>query len=407
VAKQTSREKPAAAVVDGAIARAADALASGGLVLIPTDTLPGLAAVWSLPAGLAALKRAAAALGDAGAAAASPLAAWHAADGSVVREVLMMGGAGAGNAGLPLAPLHGHAIDKLFPGPVTLRIERPERELAALRAMLGVPAGLIDDGAALFVRVPGHAGCRRLLGSLSPAEAAGTGMAVYVAAIAVRSGRDGGAATTMSEAADALAASKVEHVVLEAGVERGAGRMGGVVSTLVTLTAGGGWALTREGALARREVEQRMRRTVLFVCTGNTCRSPMAQAIAKGLAEQLILKIPTVFESAGTSGADGGGYSVETRHAVAALGLVEPRGTARGVTAAMIEAADVVFAMTAGHRRALLAVSPEAAGKVRLLDPAGKDIADPVGGPQTLYDSVAANMKVMLARRLEELEGTG
>jgi protein-tyrosine phosphatase len=79
-----------------------------------------------------------------------------------------------------------------------------------------------------------------------------------------------------------------------------------------------------------------------------------------------------------------------------------PRGSSRMLTPAMVDQADEVYVMTRAHRRAVLALAPGAAAKVNMLDPEGDDVSDPIGAGQERYDQVAAEMKRMIERRLQE-----
>ncbi len=59
--------------------------------------------------------------------------------------------------------------------------------------------------------------------------------------------------------------------------------------------------------------------------------------------------------------------------------------------------------MTRSHLAAIARLDPGAAGRAQLLDPAGHDVPDPIGGPQSQYDATARALRDMIAARLKEM----
>ena len=130
----------------------------------------------------------------------------------------------------------------------------------------------------------------------------------------------------------------------------------------------------------------------LFVCTGNTCRSPMAQCLMEHLSGQPC-------QSAGLYAQPGSPASAGARHAMAALELSLDAHRAQPVTEALLAWADEVWCMTAGHLSALENAYPVYRAKYHVFSPA---IPDPYGGSDAIYRltarALADQLKIIAAK---------
>lgn len=132
-------------------------------------------------------------------------------------------------------------------------------------------------------------------------------------------------------------------------------------------------------------------RVILFVCSGNTCRSPMAAAIANSLSNGIA-------HSAGLAPRHGEPMTAEAQTALRTLGVSHEPHVARPLTPQLVDSADVIYTMTRGHRDSLIAAYPAAAAKTHALDP-DADVADPIGGPQDGYDATALRLRELVRMR--------
>lgn len=124
---------------------------------------------------------------------------------------------------------------------------------------------------------------------------------------------------------------------------------------------------------------------VMTVCTGNICRSPMAQVVLAERFRAAGLGDVVVVDSTGISDEEhGNGIDRRAARVLAAHGYPVPQHAARRVRRGELGERDLVLAMTASHARALRAMAPDDADRVRMLR--SFDPEAPVGGPEHRLD---------------------
>ncbi len=346
-------------------------LTEGRIVVLPTETVYGAAGVISHPRALERLK---ALRGE------ENERAFTIHVGSPESAEPYLG---------EIGELARRMMRKLWPGPVALMFEAPEEVRQAVARRLNIAESDVYDQSTITLRCPDHPVASRVLRQVR--EPVALTMAPTHGNQPARRG-------------DELSDEFQERVdlVLDAGMTRYA-----KPSTIVRVD-GNRYEIVRVGVYDERIIDRLLQTTILFVCSGNTCRSPMAEAIARRVIADRLQVAPDQIEgrgitvlSAGSHALPGAPAAAHAVDAVKALGADLSRHRSRPLSVELIHQADIIFTMSRSHAQAVTALAPSAAGKVATLSPRG-EVDDPIGSELPVYTELAGQLREMIERRLNE-----
>lgn len=356
-----------------AIGEAVSVLSGGGLVVFPTETVYGVGACAFLPEAVRKLR-----------------VLKSRTDGRPF--TLHLGQKSAIHRFVPgLAGPARRLIEKTWPGPLTVIFEVSDPQNApAIRESSPEHIPAIYHDGTIGARCPDdHVAADLLTQTPLPVVAASANL-------------PGNPASVSAEEALADLSGRVD-LMLDAGRSRYA-----KASTIVRVDADGGYRVLREGVLDERTVQRMNRTTFLLVCTGNTCRSPMAAGLLRRiLAEKLSCREDELpekgyhVESAGTGAYAGAPATPEAVQALRPRGIDIAGHRSWPLTLEQVNRADYIFAMTGQQAENVRALGPQAEARLLRLD--DEDIEDPIGGSEEEYAACANRIENALRRRLEEV----
>jgi L-threonylcarbamoyladenylate synthase len=181
-------------------------------------------------------------------------------------------------------------------------------------------------------------------------------------------------------------------------------------SSTVVRVKRGNLGILRKGVYSEEQINELSCVQILFVCTGNTCRSPMAEGMfKKKLAEKLSCKVDELGRmgykvfSAGILDLKGAPASSESVAACACKGIDISSHQSQPLTVELISKSDLIFGLSCEHCARVVSLVPEAGEKCKLLAE-GRNIPDPLGKSQQVYQECSDLIEEAVKQRVSEMQ---
>ena len=349
------------------IHQAVEALASGKIIAIPTETVYGLAASALVPSAVDRLFEIKGRSPD------KPLAFAVKSLEAALDYVPDM------------SPLARRLARRCWPGPVTLVVEANHPDSVVKRLDPIVLKATVPNGT-IGLRVPDHNVTLQIMR--------------YCA---------GPIVLTSANLSDQPALSSAEEVVETLGehadliIDDGDCHFGSPSSVVSVLKDD--VKVLRPGAVDQKTLEQLSGFIAMVVCTGNTCRSPMGEALLrKRISEKLGCRIEELEQkgitviSAGIAAMPGAPSASQARAAMEEAGLDISNHVSQPITGRLAQFADVILTMTNGHREALISHWPMLETRTHTVRIDGADVSDPIGAPVDVYRKCAEQIDNNMAQ---------
>lgn len=275
-----------------------------------------------------------------------------------------------------LSPVGQRFARRCWPGPVTLVVDA-QHPASLLKQLPPTVQEAVAPEGCLSMRVPAH-------------DIILSAMRLLAGPIVMTSANPSGTPNALTADEVLATFSQDLHLVVDGGRCRY-----GQPTSMVHITDNT-YQLLRTGVVSEQALKRLSTVMIVFVCTGNTCRSPMAELLCRDLlAKRLGCKVEELEDkgfrvaSAGISAAMGSPPSSEAVQVMEEMGLDLGSHESQAVSEQLVRSADHILTMTRNHRQVLVDHWPQLAPRTRVLSHDESDISDPIGGPPSMYRACA------------------